>query len=72
VAIGCFASGVPNDGYGYDQNVVVMTNRMSNAYDAAGTVFLAGNTDGGSGTMWSGNYMDGNPSEAVRQPIAPC
>ena len=32
---------------------------------------MAGNTDGGPGTTWTGNYMDNNLS-TVTQPVYPC
>jgi hypothetical protein len=79
VAIGCYASYAqngykagPNNGLGYSTNVVVENNRMSTVYDTAQWPFAAGNTDGGSGTIWSGNYMDQDPSIVVSQPVSPC
>lgn len=72
VAIGCVNAGVPNEGYGYDTNVVVENNRLSTVYDTASSPFASGNTDGGTGTTWLGNYMDNAPSDIVSQPIGPC
>jgi hypothetical protein len=72
IAVGCYGGGVPNDGYGYDKNVVIERNRISAAYNTGQSPFLAGNTDGGSGTLWSENYMDNGPSQGIGQPVSAC
>ena len=53
--------------------IVVQGNRFSNVFNvnSPGGGFMAGNTDGGPGTTWTGNYMDNNLS-TVTQPVYPC
>lgn len=72
IAVGCYASGVANEGYGYDTNVTVENNRLSEAYNTSSMPFIVGNTDGGPGTTWSNNYMDSNPSDVISQPVGAC
>jgi hypothetical protein len=67
ITIGCSPE---NGGSGNDINTVVTGNRLSSIYNPSG--FAAGNTDGGSGITWSGNYMDNNPSTVVNEPVGGC
>ena len=56
-----------------NKSILVQDNRFSNIYNvnSPGGGFLAGNTDGGSGTTWTGNYMD-NDLSTVAQPVYGC
>ncbi|MBV9803574.1 MAG: hypothetical protein JO130_10305 [Solirubrobacterales bacterium] len=74
LAVGCAAgNGQQMDfGHGPNANVVVENNRFTTAYNSYWNAsFLAGTTDGQSGTTWSGNYMDNNLATASAQ-ANPC
>ncbi|MBV9803576.1 MAG: hypothetical protein JO130_10315 [Solirubrobacterales bacterium] len=74
LALGCTAgNGFQADfGHGPNANVIVLNNRFSNAYNLyRNAPFSAGNTDGQSGTIWTGNYMDNNLA-TVAEPAQPC
>ncbi len=74
-AIGCTATGSyqMDFGHGPNVNIVVAKNRFSNVYNVnpPGGRFAAGNTDRGSGTTWSGNYLD-NDLSTVAEPVRAC
>lgn len=67
ITIGCSPE---NGGSGNDVNTIVTGNRLSDIYNPSG--FAPGNTDGGSGITWSGNYMDSNPADTVNEPVGGC
>jgi hypothetical protein len=75
INVGCTAgNGFQADFGNYpNTNILVENNRFSNVYNvnAPGGGFVAGNTDGGPGTTWAGNFMDNNLA-AVRQPAHAC
>lgn len=71
IAVGCIDAGTPNDGNGYDSDVDIENNRLSSAYNTSAYPFAPGNTDGGSGTTWSGNYADGTLT-SITQPVGGC
>jgi hypothetical protein len=68
IAIGCRDGSVPNNGHGYQAGIVIQNNRLAAVF---GSALAPGNTDGGPGTAWSGNFRDADLS-AVSQPVAAC
>jgi hypothetical protein len=75
VLVGCTAGNGYSADFGHypSTNIVVEGNRFTKIYNVnpPGGGFLAGNTDDGPGTTWTGNFMDNNLS-TVAQPGYPC